>query len=833
MLQNGFAVPNGFILTNLAYQYFLKTNNLTKDIKRFIEKRQEGTDGLLKLSKDIQEKILNSPIPADLANKVEYAYTAIGLPIVAVRSSALAEDTETASSAGQQDSFLGVRETNQILVAIQRVWASAWSPRAISYRMRDSDISRLPGIAVIIQELIFADAAGVAFTMDPLSGDTQKMLIDSSWGLGNIVVSGVQTPDRFVVDKLTGNIIRAEVSREKLYREVIINNEVKRIENGSGLRTTASINSDQLIKLVKIIKDIETYFKSPQDIEWAIYNNNIYVLQSRPIVGAKWFFDEGMTWTLLENNQRLSRVSFAEYLPNPLTPFFFSFQIPAIESAYQQVHAELGLRGFFRYPFVNVINDYLYLRVDVHFNPLIFIDFFLRTAPTLMRAPREFRSITLPLILNTKDRFSSLPIKELGINELIAATDELCKATASYWKTIAVSTWIWKLSEMLFAGGYKLLFRNTEIPYYHLLSGLPTTGWEATDTLYKIADKYRDVWKSHYQEYDSETLLRAIEDNEAGGEIREDLDRYAEEFGFQTLDFDFIAPTLGERRLRQIEAMMRYWSTSNDNKGNIPSDSVANQRFQAEVHILDYLKWLLPLQASFKWFLRFAQNMTLLREDMNYYLSLLSPIVRTIALELGLRLKASGKIENVDDIFFVTKNEILRTTSESIANGSLISLVADRKKRRNALSKIAPPHTVPEARSTRSIIQLIFRWLYPEARINKQDSHKIIGIPASRGMITAPVCVIRSADDFNKFNRGSILVAPTTSPAWTPILAIAGGIITDQGGPLSHASIIAREFGIPAVLGTQVATRVLNDGQIVTLDGNHGIVEIMENNDGS
>ena len=766
----------------------------------------------------------------DLAEEIENAYRTLGSPSVAVRSSAVAEDTEYASFAGQQETLLGICGTKEVITAIPKIWASVWSSRSIAYRVKSGNASCPPGIAVIVQQLVPAESAGVVFTVDALSGDSSRMRIEASWGLGTGVVSGDQIPDSFIVDKRTGTVLQSEVSRQKLHQTIVAAGAVRTTSTGRHSRAVASISRSKLQDIAGIAVRIENLFRTPQDIEWALYRDQIYVLQSRPIVGMSWFLDQQITWQPPEGIRSLSRVSVAEYLPNPMSPLFASFQVPAFASAYSEVHEELGLSSIFRYPFLNTVNDYLYIRLDVRPSLEVIPALLTKTLPTFVRIIKQFRSTTLPQITGIKERSSAQPITELGTPELVASIDALCGATAEYWKSIAVSTWIWKLSERLFAWLYGCLFWRSSLPYYHLLSGLPTVNQQAEESLREIAVRFQSLWRSEYTQADTDGLLKSIQSDANGSQFLSDLRHFANQLGFQSAELDFISPTVGEQVSSLVETVANYWKSADADSTPDSGIDRAERRRQAEQSARARLRWLPPIDAFFRLCLSSCQNMTAFREDMNYYLTALWPEIRSRALEIGRRLHSSGLIETADDVFYVTRDEILQQKSWDTGTNHLRLLVAQRKQRRDLLMRIAPPQNIPDLHHLTGIPKVLFgslfRLLYPETRARRRRTDELVGIPASRGVVTAPVSVVLSVNDFHKFKRGNILVTAITSPVWTPLFTMASGVITDLGGVLSHASIIAREFGIPAVLGTQLATRVLKDGQTVTLDANRGIVKL-------
>lgn len=275
-------VPNGFCICFNAYKEFIEVNGLDVVIHEYTEKNRAGDLTIDQCSEQIMKCFADAPMPSEIAKAVAKEYKLLKIRSVAVRSSANTEDLKEASFAGQQDTFLNVTGFDNVLKYIKMCWASLWTTRSIVYRQKEKyDVNNVY-LAVIIQEMLQPDISGVAFTYNPVNNAADEVLINASYGLGEAVASGLITPDTYVYNIYQKRI----VSREKGGKEFrFINSKsgVKKVHNSAKRRKVFSLSLFSVIRLAILCKKIEKYFDYPQDIEWAIQHNKIYILQSRPI----------------------------------------------------------------------------------------------------------------------------------------------------------------------------------------------------------------------------------------------------------------------------------------------------------------------------------------------------------------------------------------------------------------------------------------------------------------------------------------------------------------------------------------------------------------------
>ncbi len=357
----GLPVPPGFHITTLAYHRFVSENHLAESIVRAASQVSADDPAALEgASAEIRSLIDRGRIPDDIAGHIRLSYGALGTddPPVAVRSSATAEDLPGMSFAGQQDSFLNVRSGDTVLEAVQRCWASLWTARALGYRARAGIRPQDVAIAVVVQRLVPADVAGVLFTANPVTGARDEMMISAAWGLGEAIVGGHVTPDRFIVDKNTG-AIRSQDIAQKSVMTVRLTQGTRDEPVPADKRSEAALLPAQAAELARIGTRIEQLYGLPMDIEWALQDGRPFIVQARPITALP-EPRATLDWPLPSPKGRYARSSVIELLPDPLSPLFATLAVPAWNDSYRELAQALGLGSMMQKQFLVTINDYGY-----------------------------------------------------------------------------------------------------------------------------------------------------------------------------------------------------------------------------------------------------------------------------------------------------------------------------------------------------------------------------------------------------------------------------------------------------------------------------------------
>ncbi|MEM4680662.1 MAG: PEP/pyruvate-binding domain-containing protein, partial [Nanopusillaceae archaeon] len=294
MTKIGLPVPPGFVLTADAYWRYVDYNNLRSKIEEILNKTNiNNPTELLKASEEIQKLFLNGEIPEDLKNAIIENYKNLSKRFgeedtyVAVRSSATAEDLPNASFAGQQATFLNVKGIEKLLEAVKKCWASLWTARAINYRTHMGFDHMKVALATVIQKQIFSKKSGIMFTVHPVTNDVSKIVIEASWGLGESIVSGEVTPDEYIVNKNTMKIEEVNINEKKVMTVYDEQTLVRKMEVPNEIKKARCLTDEEVLKLAELGKKIEEHYKHPQDIEFAIDDFGIWIVQTRPVTTIK------------------------------------------------------------------------------------------------------------------------------------------------------------------------------------------------------------------------------------------------------------------------------------------------------------------------------------------------------------------------------------------------------------------------------------------------------------------------------------------------------------------------------------------------------------------
>ena len=535
-------------------------------------------------------------------------------------------------------------------------------------------------------------------------------------------------------------------------------------------------------------------------------------------------------WTLPRPKLMMARGSLAEHLPNAVSPLFGTLGLRSVNKATLELGDFMGgidlLEAEYQY---RVINGYVYFgflmsakfmwaMIKVTFTSLGLM--FGRSKERWLEAREIFANAIMP--------WEKKLVENLSPSELLEGVRALMYAAGKYYTVIQSSTLpSASSSEIVFTSVYKMVSRKDDPKAATLLFGLETVPLRAEKSLFNLGMwiRERPALRDFTLHTSTEELVAALQADshpetipaQEWDEFKSRLEKHSEEFGHTSFEFDFMNPTPAETPELILNSVKMYV----EGKG---SDPYARQREVVERRE----QTLQKIRSRFKlipnrWFdkaLKWAMDTGPAREDSLADMGMGHTTIRRMLGELGQRFAANGALENVDDIYWLVEDEVdelasLLERSEKLPDYS--SKVPVRKAEWREQMKLVPPAILPEKSGWAKLI--------PWARQN-ESGNVIKGLGASAGKVTANACVMFTPEDFHKMKPGDVLVAVITTPAWTPLFTMASAIVTDIGGPLSHSSIVAREYGIPAVLATGSGTRRIQDGQIITVDGSAGIVSL-------
>ena len=824
MRSAGLPVPGGFHVTTAAYRRFVTENELQPQILAALQGMDANDPAALEAAaRQIGELFSQGQIPAEIAAAVSTAYAAMQDIPVAVRSSATAEDLPGASFAGQQETYLNIRGEQAVLEAVKKCWASLWTARAIAYRLKQQVDQEAVALAVVVQELIFADAAGILFTANPITGKRDEVVINAAWGLGEAIVSGAVTPDTLTVQKGTGRILHRETA-EKMVMTMQSEHGVHQAPVPEPQTKQAVLTRARAAELARLGEKIEAFYGMPMDIEWTLRRDVFAIVQARPITALP------PEWKRPVPKAMYTRASLAEQIPNPVTPLFATLGLRAVNQATVEFGQSMSLDALdIEYQY-RPINGYVFMGFLMKGKALWGITTLgLKSFTYLLAQSIPRWQASRQALGELLDRWEQRDLATSTPSELLAGVYELFTQVGRLYTVlqsgpVPTST----LSEALFTGVYRLAKRKGDPEATAFLFGFDTVPILTEKSLFDLAMKAKSqpALAEALRRLPAAELAAALETGvppegipaAAWVEWQGQFQAHLRTYGRAVYDLDFANPTPAETPALLLETIKMYLA----GQGNDPYERqrlAMERREQVTQQLLARLRWPLKgwLQKSLHWALETGPA----REDSLADLGMANPQIRRMLGELGRRFVAGGALDAPEEIYWLEESEAVELAALLEKGQSLPNLharIPARKAAWQAQLKLNPPAVLPE-RSAWA------KWV-PWHKID-QGGNLLKGYGASAGKVTAPACLLFSPQDFGKMKPGAVLVAVTTTPAWTPLFAMASAIVTDIGGPLSHSSIVAREYGIPAVLATGLATRRIQDGQMVMVDGAAGTVKLL------
>ncbi len=831
----GLPVPDAFCIAANAYRLYIGAVSLKAVIDSALLSlsRPESFD-IAKPLADVRRAIIESPMDDSLAAEIESHYNTLAASRLAVRSSATAEDLPGHSFAGLYDTYLGISNLEDCLIAIKKCWASLWTERAYSYRQKNGFDHSKVEMAVIVQSLIPADVAGVIFTSDPVTGDDNRIVIEACLGLGDALVSGKVTPDRVVLDKRGLNVLSQTVSAH-------------------------CIDKQTAQKLAKLAIKAESEFGCPQDIEWAIHQCNIFLLQSRPITTIS----KTKSW---EDRQIWSSFAAKEVIPDVVTPAtswmlgsleekifkpFFDVlcidkgDIPTFELIAGRVYFNAGLWTAVvrHFRIMNKMNWEAFAGSEPE---LVLMLEKLRNTPTedlpkikhnRVRFILRFPLLTVSMLCNTRRKSQSILANARKINEKWVCIDAagLSAERLADCLTEAINDFpegIIKVSDFICMCHWMAYFPILEVVCKRWFPDEQSCAGKLLAGLGNMADAEAglDLWRLAVKINDSTALKGLVQSNAKWDIVHEELVKSPSGEEFLT-EWKRFMKVHGHHCRGELEFYNRRWSETPDyilgilrsylgsmEKSNLLENRrrIVEQREQLVEKCRQKLKN--PVKgAVFNHLLVRAQYGSAFRENIKSELIKLMASIRSIQLELGRKLAAGSLIADCNDVFFL-KLEELRQLTRGRSEVYIRQVIAARRADYEKWQTISPPNVIfgrfnPDT--------------YVPADVNA-GANLLGGLAVSPGVVSGKARVILRADDNEQVQAGEILVAPFTDPGWTPYFIPAAGIVMDQGGLLSHGAIIAREYGIPAVVNVGNATKIIKTGQTIQVDGDRGVVRILE-----
>ncbi|WP_140416301.1 PEP/pyruvate-binding domain-containing protein, partial [Arthrobacter globiformis] len=820
--------------------------------------------------------ITSAELPTAVAGEVLAAYRALdGVP-VAVRSSATAEDLPFASFAGQQDTYLNVIDAVALLDAVRKCWASLWTDRAVAYRASRNIDPATVALAVVVQRMVDAEAAGVMFTANPVTGRRREAVIDASPGLGEAVVSGAVNPDHFVVDTASGAILQRRLGDKRTVVRPLPGGGTEHVDHGAGAdqarADTPCLTDAQIRELAALGSKAEAHYGAPQDTEWALDGGGgLWLTQSRPITTLYPVPSKAPARRGPGDELRVYLCfSLAQGLTRPLTPIGLAalrqigssvaaaagFDVPdrrggppPYVEAGQRIFVDLtaAARSTVGRRIIPGVFDIMEARSakvlrSVFDDPRLSItrrtpwDLLRHVVPVAVRfriPEAALRALVRPeAALKRLNRFTAdfnatleLPRGASPRQRLDHAEDILSRLFPNLPAVLPLAGLGFAMLGLagkllgagkLFGAGKDGAGSNSNTDLQPVLRGLPNNVTTEMDLeLWRVATSIKSdphsvaVLTGHAPA----VLAHRFAAGELPAAAQARLAGFLARYGHRAVaEIDVGLPRWRDDPAHILGVLANYLRLEDPERAPDRQFSKAAAEAEAQIErLVAEARSRGRLRAvAVRAALRRARLFAGLRELPKFQIVLALAEVRKQLAEVGAVLAEQTRLARADDIFFLDFAE----AHQALDGADMQDLVAQRQgayylelERRHIPRMLLSDGTEPETLLTDG----------------GTAAGALSGSPASAGTVTAPARVILNPVGAH-LEPGEILVAPSTDPGWTPLFLTAGGLVMEMGGPNSHGAVVAREYGIPAVVGVADATSLLSTGQEVTVDGGAGTV---------
>ena len=840
MIANGFSVPAAFCITVDAYEMLLDYCELRPKIQEVLDSIDYSEESSIENgSEKIRSLILEAEIPEFAVKKMYEKLALLEGDYFAVRSSAVAEDLADASFAGQQDTYLNVGRDDVINKTLA-CWSSYWNGRAIKYR-HDSSIDHLKqGMAVVIQKMVKSDISGVMFTADPVTGE-DIVVIEASWGLGESIVSGIVTPDRYTVTK-DGKVKDVTVrSKEQGYylvdgKNVLTDIPKEKVDARCADDSILAAIAEQGLKL-------EKHFQCPQDIEWAVENGKVYILQSRAITTLPDMSEkDDILW---------SRGYGDEYWADATTPMFYTVMGKLLTDYVNHEGAHMmGYKDLESGPLTKLHKSRVYFSVTVlerifaHYPKFIrsreLLDYFpAKEQERIAAYPNDyFNTIKSQIVLFFRDRdgmiwrtdkvyrkwavgfmelckeFDELDITSLSDQQLADWYELIRTRSTKHYQLIRYGMVSHSIMTNLLIKNWSMKWLNDDGTIYAgLMSGLEDNKTVETNK------GFSDLGKALREDPATREKAESMSGKEfvewlkgSDSQFKEVYDNFIKEFGHRSGTRELNAPRWAEDPDYVMGVALQMC------RGDVDLREEFNKGIQRRKDTEQMIRSKLGFFRRGILFkvLGYARTYLIFRENQRFYLDHMMYRNRLLFLEQGRRLKERGLIDDAEDIFFLEDTEAIPIL-EGEDIGDIRAIIAPRKAEFMKYRDRLPPKFLLNGVD------------FDDEPLSHGD--KLVGAASSPGRYTGKVRVIMDVRDLGEVEKGEILVTSNTDPGWTVVFSKLGGLITETGGILCHGAVISREYRIPAVTAVKSATTILHTGDRVSVDGSNGEVTILEENE--
>ncbi len=864
LTREGFPVPRWVILGADLFRRFRRAAGLERAIGDHLKQLEDHA----RVSAEIQKLILQTPLPPDVEEEVRAAYALFDPAPIAVRSSAVGEDSHDHSFAGQLSSFLFIQSPEEALQKVKACWASAYSERSLSYRtQRCVDPTGDIDVAVVFQEMIETDRSGVLFTCDPVKNDRSRVTINSVFGLGEGLVSGRFDGDTFVLDKENDRVISQEIvpKPRKLVRRDV-GGGVTETSVPEGLKERPSLTREELVQLASMGKSVEGFYGHPQDIEWGLKDGRLYLLQSRPVT------------TALQGREGLFQIwdnsNIVESYGGITLPLTFTFARFAYHRVYQQFCEILllprkqirrmdrflsNMLGCFNGRiYYNLLNWYrltsvlpLYRHNRAFMETMMGTDRSLeaeladrtagggkygRMAARLRRLVTGLKFLGFHFVIQSMvnrflshfhevyGEFRKKDYSRMRADQILADFRELEARLLWHWKAPIVNDYLCMIH-------FGLLKKLTSRWLGHLGDGLQNDLLCGEGSI-ESAEPTRELIRLAVEVAGDSGLRRLIESepeetclevlNRSGyTEFLTKIDHYVEQYGFRCMN----EMKLEQKDLHQDPSFLFVCLKNYLRSGSTELEAQEGRERAIRTAAEKVVRSGLTVARRFVYLrvLKHARKAVRNRETTRFCRTRIYGVVRAMFYGIGNDYTLRSMIDRPEDIFYLTLEELHGTVEGSLTVQDLRALVALRQAEYARYEKLEPARRF----STHGPVYWSNDCFSNEDASDGEglDGNRLKGTGCCPGRVEGNVKVILSPDESMELD-GEILVALRTDPGWIPLFPSASGLLVERGGLLSHSAIVAREMGLPTVVGVRDLTRILKTG--MRLDGQTGVVELLD-----
>lgn len=834
----GVFVPEGFCISTEAFKRIIgETSSINELLDQLSFLKVEDRKKIGELSGEIRSFIEGIAIPQDINEEITRRLSRLDEKnAYAVRSSATAEDLPTASFAGQQDTYLNIIGKESILQHISKCWASLFTERAVIYRLQNGFDHRKVHLCVVVQKMVFPQVAGILFTADPVTSNRKVLSIDASFGLGEALVSGLVNADIYKV--CNGKVIDKKISTKKLAIYALKDGGTFEQEIKSSLQNRQALTDEQILQLERMGRKIEEHFGSPQDIEWCLVDDTFYIVQSRAITTL---------YPIPEANDQENHVYVSvghqQMMTDPMKPLGLSFWLLTTRAPMRTAGGRLFVDV--THMLASPASREILLNAMGQHDPLI--------------------KDALTTLIERGDLIKSLPNENPGKNSkgaLSAGSQSLIEPDPSIVSNLIKSsqTSIEELKQNIQTKSgsdlfdfilediqqlKKILFDPQSLGV--IMAAMDASSWinekmmewlgekNVADTLSQsvpnnitssmglalldVADVIRPYPEviDYLQHVKDDNFLDELIKFNGGKETRNAISAYLSRYGMRCSgEIDITKTRWSEKPTTLVPMILSNIKNFEPNASNRKFEQGRQEALKKEQELLDRLKQLPDGEQKAKDTKRMIdliRNFAGYREYPKYGMINRYFVYKQALLKEAERLVQANVIHEKEDIYYLTFEEL----HEVVCTNKLdYQIISKRKDEYKLHEKLTPPRVIT---SDGEIIT-------GEYKRGNLSAEAIVGLPVSSGVIEGQARVILNMEDA-VLEDCDILVTSFTDPSWTPLFVSIKGLVTEVGGLMTHGAVIAREYGLPAVVGVENATKLIKDGQRIRVHGTEGYVEIL------